>query len=71
MAGSLGMLTRTGGVVLGASGLMLAFQTLRDVAAAQGGADAAAFLFGFRGAFALAAGLTALVVAMLGARARH
>ena len=71
VAGSLGMLTRTGGVVLGASGLMLAFQTLRDVAAAQGGADAAAFLFGFRGAFALAAGLTALVVAMLGARARH
>ena len=77
VAGSLGMLTRTGGVVLGASGLMLAFQSLRDVAAAQGGAavqgasDAAAFLFGFRGAFALAAGLTALVVAMLGVRARH
>jgi MFS family permease len=77
VAGSLGMLTRTGGVVLGASGLMLAFQTLRDVAAVQGGSavqrgsDAAAFLFGFRGAFALAAGLTALVVAMLGARARH
>ncbi|HLB99596.1 MAG TPA: MFS transporter, partial [Acetobacteraceae bacterium] len=37
VAGSLGMLTRTGGVVLGASGLMLAFQTLRDVAAVQGG----------------------------------
>jgi MFS family permease len=71
VAGSLGMLTRTGGVVLGASGLMLAFQTLRDVAAVQGGSDAAAFLFGFRGAFALAAGLTALVVAMLGVRARH
>ena len=71
VAGSLGMLTRTGGVVLGASGLMLAFQTLRDVAAVQGGSDAAAFLFGFRGAFALAAGLTALVVAILGVRARH
>ena len=77
VAGSLGMLTRTGGVVLGASGLMLTFQTLRDVAvvqggvAVQGGSDAAAFLFGFRGAFALAAVLTALVVAMLGARARR
>jgi len=71
VAGSLGMLTRTGGVVLAASGLMMAFQTLRGVAAAQGGDDAAAFLFGFRGAFALAAGLTTLVVAMVAGRARQ
>jgi DHA2 family multidrug resistance protein-like MFS transporter len=71
VAGSLGMLTRTGGVVLGASGLMLAFQTLRGVAAAQGGSDAVSFLFGFRGAFALAAGLTSLVLMMLATRPRH
>jgi MFS family permease len=71
VAGSLGMLTRTGGVVLGATVLMLAFQTLRGVAGAQGGTDAMAFLFGFRGAFVLAAGLTALVLVMLGARARR
>jgi EmrB/QacA subfamily drug resistance transporter len=68
VAGSLGMLTRTGGVVLGATLLILGFQTLRDVAAAHGAGDAAAFLFGFRGAFALAAGLTVAVLVMLGAR---
>jgi MFS family permease len=71
VAGSLGMLTRTGGVVLGATILMLAFQTLRGVAGAQGASDAMAFLFGFRGAFALAAMLTALVLVMLGVRARQ
>jgi MFS family permease len=71
VAGSLGMLTRTGGVVLGATVLMLAFQTLRGAAAAQGGTDAAAFLFGFRGAFALAAGLAAVVLGVLGARVRQ
>jgi MFS family permease len=71
VAGSLGMLTRTGGVVLGATVLILAFQTLHGVAAAQGGSDAAAFLFGFRGAFALAGGLTTLVLAMLAARVRR
>lgn len=71
VAGSLGMLTRTGGVVLGATVLMLAFQTLRGVAAAQGAGDPAAFLFGLRGAFTLAAGLTVLVLAMLGVRARR
>jgi hypothetical protein len=65
------MLTRTGGVVLGATVLMLAFQTLRGVAGAQGGTDAAAFLFGFRGAFALAATLTVVVLVVLGARARR
>jgi len=71
VAGSLGMLTRTGGVVLGATVLMLAFQTLRGMVAAQGGTDAAAFLFGLRGAFTLAAGLSTLVLVLLGARARQ
>jgi EmrB/QacA subfamily drug resistance transporter len=68
VAGSLGMLTRTGGVVLGATVLMLAFQTLRGMAGDQGASDAPAFLFGFRGAFALAATLTAVVLVMLGVR---
>ena len=71
VAGSLGMLTRTGGVVLGATVLMLAFQTLRDAAGAHGGTDAAAFLFGFRGAFALAAALTVVVLVTLGALGRR
>ncbi len=71
VAGSLGMLTRTGGVVLGATVLMLAFQTLRGVAAAQGGTDAVAFLFGFRVAFALAAGLTVAVLVVLGTLLRR
>jgi len=38
---------------------------------AQGGTDAAAFLFGLRGAFTLAAGLSTLVLVLLGARARQ
>jgi len=71
VAGSLGMLTRTGGVVLGATLLMLAFQTLRGMAGAQGASDAISFLFGFRGAFTLAAALTACVLVMLGARLRR
>jgi EmrB/QacA subfamily drug resistance transporter len=71
VAGSLGMLTRTGGVVLGATLLMLAFQTLRGIAGAHGGTDTAAFLFGFRGAFTLAATLTACVLVMLGALVRR
>jgi MFS family permease len=71
VAGSLGMLTRTGGVVLGATVLILAFQTLRGVAIAQGGSDAAAFLFGFRGAFTLAGGLAVVVLVMLGAQVRR
>lgn len=71
VAGSLGMLTRTGGVVLGATVLMLAFQTLRGIEVGQGGTDTIAFLFGFRGAFALAAGLSAVVLLMLAARLRR
>jgi EmrB/QacA subfamily drug resistance transporter len=71
VAGSLGMLTRTGGVVLGATLLMLAFQALRDLAGAQGASDAAAFLFGFRGAFTLAATLTVVVLVVLGALVRR
>jgi len=37
----------------------------------HGASDAMAFLFGFRGAFALAAVLAAVVLVMLGVRARR
>lgn len=60
VAGSLGMLTRTGGVVLGATVLMLVFQTVRGA-----GGDDIGFLMGFRGAFTLAAGLSGVVLVML------
>lgn len=60
VAGSLGMLTRTGGVVLGATVLMLVFQTLRGL-----GDGTDAFLLGFQGAFALAAALSTIVMVML------
>jgi EmrB/QacA subfamily drug resistance transporter len=66
VAGSLGMLTRTGGVVLGATLLMLVFQSLRG---APGSGQPDAFLAGFRGAYWVAAGLSCLVVAMLAGRA--
>lgn len=56
VAGSLVMVTRTVGVVTGATVLMLIFQTLRG-----GSADTAAFLTGFQGAFRLAAILPVLV----------
>lgn len=55
VAGSLGMLTRTGGVVLGATVLMAVFQS-------AGGA----FLTGFRDAYVLAAGLSVVVLVMVG-----
>ncbi len=59
VAGSLVMMTRTVGVVTGATVLMLLFQTLR---AHSGGAEAEAFLAGFQGTFRLAAVLPVLVV---------
>ena len=62
VAGSLVMVTRTMGVVTGATVLMLIFQTLRAGASARGVPDTAAFLTGFQGAFHIAAGLPALVV---------
>ena len=62
VAGSLVMMTRTVGVVTGATVLMLSFQTIRGHAAAAGLDEAAAFLAGFQGAFHLAAILPVLVV---------
>jgi MFS family permease len=63
VAGSLVMMTRTLGIVTGATVLMLGFQTLRAAAADGGASDAAAFLVGFQGVFRLAALLPALVAA--------
>lgn len=61
VAGSLVMVTRTVGVVTGATVLMLIFQTLRADASAGGVPDTAAFLTGFQGAFHIAAALPVLV----------
>jgi EmrB/QacA subfamily drug resistance transporter len=61
VAGSLVMVTRTVGVVTGATVLMLIFQTMRANAVAAGVAETAAFLGGFRGAFQIAAALPILV----------
>ncbi len=62
VAGSLVMMTRTVGVVTGATTLMLLFQTLRAAARADGVTEAAAFLTGFQGTFHLAAILPAAIV---------
>jgi MFS family permease len=62
VAGSLVMVTRTVGVVTGATVLMLIFQTLRAGAVARGMPDTAAFLTGFQSAFHIAAALPVLVV---------
>jgi MFS family permease len=62
VAGSLVMMTRTLGIVTGATVLMLGFQTLRVAATDRGASDAVAFLTGFQGIFRLAALLPALVV---------
>jgi hypothetical protein len=62
VAGSLVMMTRTLGIVIGATVLTLVFQRLSSGAAA-GGADAAtAFVSGFDGAFRFAAALSAAIV---------
>jgi len=62
VAGSLVMMTRTLGVVIGATVLTLVFQKL-TVSASIGGADtAAAFLSGFNGAFRFAAALALVIV---------
>lgn len=55
VAGSLGLLTRTMGVVTGASLLVLVFQGLRDRGLAHGLAADPAFLSGFHAAMLLAA----------------
>lgn len=61
VAGSLVLMTRTVGIVMGASVLMLAFRALSDGA---GGAGHAALLAGFSGAFAIAGSISLLVVAL-------
>ncbi len=66
VAGSLVMVTRTVGVVTGATVLMLIFQTLRAGASARGLPDTEAFLSGFQGAFRIAA-ILPLVTAIAGA----
>jgi MFS family permease len=68
VAGSLVMMTRTLGIVTGATVLMLGFQTLRSAAIGSGAGDAAGFLAGFQGVFRLAALLPALVVVLALAR---
>jgi len=66
VAGSLVMMTRTVGVVTGATVLMLIFQALRGTALHAGAADQAAFLSGFQGAFRLSAVIPVLIaLAML------
>jgi MFS family permease len=61
VAGSLTMLTRTLGIVLGASTLTLVFHCLEAAASASGAAAGTAFLAAFRAAFRLAAGGSAAV----------
>ena len=66
VAGALGMVTRTVGVVSGATLLMLAFHALRAQGEARGLPNDAAFLFGLRAAFGCAAAIPAgLIVIVL------
>ncbi len=62
VAGSLAMVTRTLGVVAGATLLILAFQALGQAAASAGADVTDAFLAGIRGAFRIAAALPLLPV---------
>ncbi len=64
VAGSLAMLTRTIGVVLGASGLMLIFQALQRAARVGGAAGPDAFMTAYHGIFHLA-GIAAMLVGAL------
>jgi MFS family permease len=66
VAGSLAMVTRTLGVIAGATLLMLAFQTIGATAARAGADPTDAFLGGIRGAFRIAAAIP-LVPVLLGA----
>ena len=59
VAGSLVLMTRTVGLVMGASVLMLAFRGLSEAA---GGTGHAALLAGFSGAFAIAGSISLAVV---------
>jgi MFS family permease len=62
VAGSLVMMTRTVGVVTGATVLMLIFQTVRSHGTDEGLPDGTAFLAGFHAAFRVAAALPVAVV---------
>ncbi|MDB5372085.1 MAG: transporter permease [Belnapia sp.] len=62
VAGSLAMMTRTLGVVTAASLLTLAFGAMEAAALAGGAAPPAAFLDAFRGSFALAAAIPAVLL---------
>lgn len=62
VAGSLVMMTRTAGVVTGATVLMLMFQTIRSMSEASGAPPGAAFLDGFHMAFHFASAATAVAV---------
>lgn len=62
VAGSLVMMTRTVGVVTGATVLMLIFQTMRSRSVGEGLPDETAFLTGFHAAFRVAAALPVAVV---------
>jgi EmrB/QacA subfamily drug resistance transporter len=61
VAGSLVMMTRTIGVVTGATVLMLVFQTVQSLAVDRGSGGMAGFLDGFHAAFHVAAALSILV----------
>lgn len=63
IAGSMVMMTRTLGIVTGATVLMLGFETLRAGAVSGGAGEAAAFLGAFQGVFRLTALLPAAVAA--------
>ena len=65
VAGSLVMMTRTVGVVTGATVLMLIFQTLRAAASLSGVPEAEAFVTGFRGAFEFSAAIPVVVVLLM------
>ena len=65
VAGSLAMLTRTFGLVLGATLLMLLMQNLAGMAAAPGTSDAAAMVVGIQGTYRVAA-LVPLVLLLFG-----
>ena len=71
VAGSLGMVTRTAGVVTAATMLMLAFQTMRVGAVTGGMAEADAFLAGFQGAFRIAAAIPAVLTVAFILRVRR
>jgi MFS family permease len=62
VAGALAMLTRTLGLVIGATVLMLVFQAAEAAAARYGAAAPAAFLVGFRTALGSGAAIAAVVV---------